>query len=121
MLRCSLPLLVLALIVFVTADREVVVAQATHVHDHATSTPPGPQEASGTSWLPSPTPMYALHRQWSDWDLMAHGNGFVQFLYESGAEHHRGHQFGSINWMMAMGHRQVGSGSLELRGMFSLE
>src|SRR5215216_355583 len=56
------------------------------------------REASGTSWLPDNTPMYALHRRRGPWQLMAHENAFVQFLHESGD---RGsEQFGSINWAM---------------------
>lgn len=66
------------------------------------------REGSGTSWLPETTPMYAIHWQRGPWQLMAHGNGFVQFLHESGE---RGDdQFGSINWIMGMAQRKAGSG-----------
>lgn len=77
------------------------------------------REGSGTGWLPDSTPMYSIHRQRDAWQLMAHGNGFIQFLSESGA---RGDdQFGSINWIMGMARREVGAGRLTLRGMFSAE
>lgn len=77
------------------------------------------REGSGTSWLPDTTPMYAIHWQRGPWQLMAHGNGFVQFLSESGE---RGDdQFGSINWIMGMAQRKAGSGRVMFRGMFSLE
>jgi hypothetical protein len=80
---------------------------------------PSPREGSGTSWLPDETPMYAVHRQVGGWMLMAHANAFLQYLHESGT---RGSdQAGSINWVMGMADRAVGSGHLGLRGMVSLE
>ena len=78
-----------------------------------------PREASGTAWLPDATPMYGIHRPAGSWQLMGHGNTFAQYLDDSGD---RGHdQFGSINWVMGMAHRNLGSGRLGLRGMVSLE
>jgi hypothetical protein len=63
--------------------------------------------------------MYAIHREHGGWELMLHGNAFVQYLNDGGD---RGHdQFGSINWVMGMAHRNVGAGRLGLRGMLSLE
>ncbi len=75
--------------------------------------------ASGTSWLPDETPMYAIHGQSGEWMLMAHGNVFLQYLHEGGR---RGDdQAGSINWFMGMADRQLGDAHLQLRGMMSLE
>jgi hypothetical protein len=98
--------------------------QDPQIHDHsqmgaeqhgATST----REGSGTAWLPDASRMYAIHGQHGPWELMGHGNGFVQFLDDSGD---RGHdQFGSINWIMGMATRSIGAGRLGFRGMFSLE
>jgi hypothetical protein len=77
------------------------------------------REGSGTAWLPDTTPMYALHWQRGPWQFMAHENAFVQVLHESGD---RGsEQFGSINWMMGMAQRNVGSGRVRFQGMFSAE
>jgi YHS domain-containing protein len=94
-------------------------------HDHSQMAPEQHgamshmREGSGTSWLPDASPMYAVHRQRGAWELMAHGNGFLQFLSDSGE---RGHdQFGSINWVMGMAHRIIGSGRVGFRGMLSLE
>ena len=36
------------------------------------------REASGTSWQPDASLMYAIHRQRGAWELMAHGNGFLR-------------------------------------------
>jgi YHS domain-containing protein len=77
------------------------------------------RDGSGTAWLPDASPMYAIHRQKGAWTLMAHENVFVQFLHESGS---RGDdQVGSINWVMGMAGRTVGTGHLAFRGMFSVE
>ena len=77
------------------------------------------RDGSGTAWLPDTTPMYAIHKKRGVWQLMAHANTFLQFLKESGD---RGEdQFGSINWVMGMAQRNVGSGRVMFRGMFSAE
>jgi YHS domain-containing protein len=92
---------------------------ATAEQDQAQQQMPMAREGSGTAWLPDATPMYAIHRQRGSWQLMAHGNAFLQFLAETG---NRGDdQVGSINWFMGMAEREVGRGRLQLRGMFSLE
>ncbi|MEQ1575401.1 MAG: hypothetical protein ABL993_14275 [Vicinamibacterales bacterium] len=94
--------------------------QETHVHD-VVGAEPSPRDASGTSWLPDETPTYGFHRQLRGWDLMAHGQAFAQFLFESGEIHRRGHQAGSINWIMGMAARPTAGGRLTLRTMVSLE
>src|SRR5262249_39951530 len=77
------------------------------------------RDSSGTSWLPDDTPMYELHGHARPRMLMAHGNVFLQYLYDSG---NRGSdQAGSINWVMGMADRTVGAGHLGFRGMMSLE
>jgi hypothetical protein len=82
-------------------------------------------EASGTAWQPEETPMAGVHRSWGSWEVMFHGNLFVQFLYEPGEIHRTGgfstHQFGSANWGMMMARRRFGSNRLGLRAMLSLE
>ena len=95
--------------------------QPAHEHAQHDEAPPAfqPREASGTSWLPDDTPMYGLHRTAGVWQLMGHGNVFVQYLKETGD---RGSdQFGSINWLMGMARRDLGAGRLGVRGMFSFE
>ena len=77
------------------------------------------REGSGTSWLPDSTPMYAKHAQFGSWNLMLHGNVFVQYIDEGS---NRGdEQFGSINWLMGMARRSLGRGQLFLRAMLSAE
>jgi hypothetical protein len=91
-------------------------------HDHsqmAGETMHRAREGSGTAWLPDASLMYALHGKRGAWDLVGHGNLFVQYLSDSGD---RGaDQFGSINWAMGMANRQIGAGRLGLRGMLSFE
>src|SRR5215510_8249865 len=66
------------------------------------------RDGSGTAWLPEPSPMYAGHARAAAWELMWHGNFFLQYINESGAEHHGAHQTGSINWVMGMARRRAG-------------
>jgi hypothetical protein len=79
------------------------------------------RDGSGTSSLPDPSPMYAGHARAGGWELMWHGNLFLQYITESGEEHHGAHQTGSINWVMGMARRPVGSGRVGVRAMLSLE
>ena len=94
---------------------------AQHEHTVSASTLFPAREASGTAWLPDRTPMYGFHRQHGPWEVMLHGNTFVQYLNEGGEEHRRGHQAGSINWFMGMARRPLGRGQVGVRGMASLE
>src|SRR5581483_8945649 len=85
----------------------------------AQSETPMTREASGTSWQPDESPMYAVHVERGGWLLMSHENAFLQVLHDAGD---RGAtQAGSINWFMQMAERSVGRGHLELRGMVSAE
>lgn len=86
---------------------------------------PGPlgisptREGSGTSWLPDSSPMYAVHSMWNRWEVMLHGNGFLQYVNEGGD---RGdEQLGSVHWLMGMARRPLAGGNLTLRAMMSLE
>ncbi|HVG72015.1 MAG TPA: hypothetical protein VM819_13955 [Vicinamibacterales bacterium] len=97
-------------------------AEAQQQHEHgATESLFSPRDGSGTAWLPMTTVMYGLHRRAGQWELMWHGNAFLQFLHEEANEHRGSTQPGSINWMMGMARRELGPGQLGLRAMFSLE
>ncbi len=79
------------------------------------------REASGTAWLPAASPMYAVTGRAGAWELMWHGNAFLQLLHEEAEDHRGATQGGSINWLMAMARRPAGSGRVGLRSMISLE
>ncbi len=114
----------LVLMALVTSAEGQTAADAGQQHEgHTTSSNepqiPAARDGSGTAWLPDESPMYAVHSIKGPWTLMFHENAFLQYLKESG---NRGDdQFGSINWIMGMAARRVGSGRLGLRGMFSAE
>jgi len=76
-------------------------------------------DGSGTAWLPAATPMYGIHRQVGTWEVMLHGNAFLQFLLD--AKTRGSSQSGSVNWFMAMARRPVGGGTLGGRAMASFE
>lgn len=74
---------------------------------------------SGTAWLPASSPMYMWSRRIGDWYVMGHGE------IKAGINHQGGPRgvtkAESQNWFMPMAYRRVGRGTLQLRGMFSLE
>jgi hypothetical protein len=55
-------------------------AGAQHEHQHAASSLFSTRDASGTAWLPYVTPMYGFHGQLAGWEVMLHGNLFLQLL-----------------------------------------
>ncbi len=65
--------------------------------------------------------MHAGHARAGQWELMWHGNAFLQFINESAPEHRGAHQTGSLNWVMGMARRRVGAGRVGVRAMLSLE
>ncbi|MFL6254073.1 MAG: hypothetical protein ACJ74T_03550, partial [Pyrinomonadaceae bacterium] len=74
---------------------------------------------SGTSWQLASGPMNMYHKVAGDWLLMFHYNLV-------GAVNHQGGPRGvtqveSLNWFMPMAYHKLGRGTLQLRGMFSLE
>ncbi|MGH9968345.1 MAG: hypothetical protein ACREBG_11035 [Pyrinomonadaceae bacterium] len=74
---------------------------------------------SGTSWQPASTQLNMLHKTSGDWLLMFHYNVVLGLNSQGGP---RGvTKLESQNWFMPMALRRVGNGTLELRGMFSLE
>jgi hypothetical protein len=84
-----------------------------------TNVSPMGQMGSGTSWQPAASPMNMLHKQAGDWLLMFHYNFIAGVNRQGGA---RGvTKFESANWFMPMAYRRVGRGTLQLRGMVSLE
>ena len=77
------------------------------------------QMGSGTSWQPATTPMYMWYKNAGGWLLFFHGDMKLGVNSQGGP---RGvTKFESQNWFMPMAFRRVGPGTLQLRGMFSLE
>jgi hypothetical protein len=77
------------------------------------------QMGSGTSWQPSTTPMYMWYRRAGEWVIFFHGDMKLGVNAQGGP---RGAtKVESQNWFMPMAFRRVGRGTLQLRGMFSLE
>lgn len=74
---------------------------------------------SGTSWQPETTPMYMLDKTAGNWLFMLHYNAVVGFNSQGGPRGVK--KFESANWFMPIAFRRIGHGTLQLRGMFSLE
>lgn len=94
-------------------------------HAGAHGMPAGPlgvppaREASGTSWQPDLTPMFATHYAAGRWTLMLHGNGFLGWNDQRGR---RGAtQVSAPHWAMFMARRPLGGGIFNGRMMVSLE
>jgi hypothetical protein len=74
---------------------------------------------SGSSWQPSTTPMYMYTKVAGRWIVFVHADAKVGLNSQGGP---RGiTKLESQNWIMPMAFRKVGHGTLQLRGMFSLE
>ena len=119
----------LAITVVATALPGLAVAQPMEAtgemhedHEGMESTPLGIEEtrnASGTSWLPDSTPMFMWHARSGDWRLGLHTNSFLG--YDSTATGRGDDQLLSINWIMGMATRSIGSGDVTFRAMLSAE
>jgi hypothetical protein len=77
------------------------------------------QMGSGTSWQPTTTPMYMWSKVSDKWLVFIHGDAKIGVNAQGGP---RGvTKFESQNWIMPMAFRRLGPGTVNLRGMFSLE
>ena len=75
--------------------------------------------SSGTSVEPNSTPHAMVMSTRGNWMLMLHGVAFLTSNQQSGP---RGRdKIFSTNWVMPMAQRELGSGTLTLRAMLSLE
>lgn len=77
--------------------------------------------SSGTSAEPASTPMYMLMSHHAGWMLMLHGDAFIADTQQHTSKTRGSDKLFSTNWIMPMAMRQLGSGQLTLRAMFSLE
>lgn len=77
------------------------------------------QMGSGTSWAPSSSQTRMWDKIAGNWLLMLHFNAIAGVNSQGGP---RGlTRFESQNWLMPMAFHKLGKGTLQLRGMFSLE
>ncbi|PYS50089.1 MAG: hypothetical protein DMF68_08255 [Acidobacteria bacterium] len=85
----------------------------------AKNTLPMGQMGSGSSWQPTTSPMYMYSKMVGNWTVFVHADAKVGVNSQGGP---RGFtRFESQNWIMPMAFHRMGPGTLELRGMFSLE
>jgi hypothetical protein len=75
--------------------------------------------SAGTSAEPLSTPHDMLMTHKGAWMLMLHGTAFVASQQQTGPR--GGDKVFSTSWFMPMAQRDLGPGTLTLRGMFSLE
>lgn len=80
---------------------------------------PSPHASSGTGWQPASIPQHMWMKSVGNWDIMAHGTVFLTFNHQGGP---RGAgKAESVNYLMTMEQRRLGSGTLLVRQMFSAE
>ena len=98
------------------------------VHEHVAVAAPlltPTRETSGSSWLPTVSPMFGVHQPWRGWDIRLDGVALGQLVSEPRDRHRTGgastRQAVGINWGMAMARRTVAGGRLGVRTMFSAE
>jgi hypothetical protein len=77
------------------------------------------QPGSGTSWLPGSAPMSGVHGTWRGWSI---GHHFAAYgMYIDQGTQRGGRQHALSEWQMVMATRPAGGGSLQVRGMWSIE
>ena len=77
------------------------------------------REASGTSWQPESAPHHGIHGMRRAWMLMLHG--FADVAYDDQGGPRGDTKTFSDNMVMGMAQRPLGSGTLGLRTMLSIE
>jgi hypothetical protein len=90
-------------------------------HEHATSLIDAIElhGTSGTDVEPASTPHPMWMEERAGWQLMFHGNFFVNEIQQTGPR--GGDKFFSTNWFMPMAQHQLGPGKFTARVMLSLE
>ena len=78
-----------------------------------------PRDGSGTSWQPESSPMDAIHGLAGDWSFMLHGYVFGIYDHQGGPR--GGDKIFSESMVMGMAQHSLGTGTLTLRGMLSLD
>ncbi len=77
------------------------------------------RDASGTSWQPESSTMEGIHGLLGDWATMIHG--YASLIYDHQGGRRGDNKTFSESMFMGMAQRMLGSGTLTLRGMISLD
>jgi uncharacterized cupredoxin-like copper-binding protein len=80
---------------------------------------PVTRESSGTSWQPDASPHEGIHAMGGEWSTMTHG--FANLIYDRQGGPRGDTKTFSTSMLMVMGQRELGEGTLGLRGMVSLD
>lgn len=88
--------------------------------EHESSQLPSPHAGSGTAWEPASVPEHAWMLMRGGWELMAHGQIFIDYNQQGGPRG-GGAKAESVNVGMLMEQRSLGSGTILFRQMFSAE
>ena len=100
-------------------DHSAHLAGAMHAHMGALGAYAMTRDASGTSWQPESTPMQGVMGQAGEWATMLHGFATLVVDHQGGPR--GGDKTFSQSMLMGMAQRSLDSGTLTLRGMFSLD
>jgi len=80
---------------------------------------PMTRDASGTSWVPDSSYVDGIHFTAADWSVMTHG--FLNAIYDHQGGARGDNKTFSTSMLMLMGQRSVGSDTIGLRAMISLD
>lgn len=100
-------------------DHSAHQAGAVHTHTGALGNYAMTRDASGTSWQPESTPMQGVMGQAGDWATMLHG--FATIVLDNQGGPRGDEKVFSQSMLMGMAQKPLGTGTLTLRGMFSLD
>jgi len=87
---------------------------------HESSQLPSPHDGSGTAWEPASVPEHAWMLMRGGWELMAHGQIFIDYNQQGGPRG-GGAKAESVNVGMLMEQHSLGSGTILFRQMLSAE
>src|SRR5258706_3278276 len=77
------------------------------------------RDSSGTAWQPESSTMEGIHGLLGDWATMVHG--FASLIYDHQSGPRGANKTFSESMFMGMAQRMLGTGTLTLRGMLSLD
>lgn len=80
---------------------------------------PAARDASGTAWQPDSAPMQAIHGRLGGWSTMVHG--YATLIYDKQGGRRGDDKTFVSSMLMGMAQRPLGSGTLTLKAMGSLD